>query len=53
MAFFNNNVVNISEAVDPKEHKMNDVKEMEEEWKEKRIHGQYVRGKERKVLTGI
>ena len=27
------NVVDISEAVDPKEYKVNDVKEMENEWK--------------------
>ena len=40
------NVVNISEAVDPKEYKVNEVKEMENEWKQKRMHGQYVREKE-------
>ena len=37
------NVVNISEAVDPKEYKVNEVKETENEWKQKRMHGQYVR----------
>ena len=41
-----NNVVNISEAVEPKEYKMNEVKGMEKEWKEKRMHGQYARGTE-------
>ena len=40
------NVVNISEAVDPKEFKVNEVKETENEWKQKRMHGQYVREKE-------
>ena len=40
------NVVNISEAVDPKEYKVNEVKETENEWKQKRMHGQYVREKE-------
>ena len=40
------NVVNISEAVDPKEYKVNEVKEAENEWKQKRIYGQYVREKE-------
>ena len=40
------NVVNISEAVDPKEYKVNEVKETENEWKQKRIYGQYVREKE-------
>ena len=40
------NVVNISEAVDPKEYKVNEVKERENEWKQKRMHGQYVREKE-------
>ena len=37
------NVVNISEVVDPKEYKVN---ETVNEWKQKRMHGQYVRGKE-------
>ena len=36
------NVVNISEAVDPKEYKVNEVKETENKWK----HGHYVREKE-------
>ena len=45
------NVVNISEAVDPKEYKVTEAKESENEWKQKRRHGQYVR--ERNVLTGI
>ena len=40
------NVVNISEAVDPKEYKVDEVKETENEWKQKRMHGQYVREKE-------
>ena len=40
------NVVDISEAVDPKEYKVNEVKEMENEWKQKRMHGQCVREKE-------
>ena len=41
------NVVDISEAVDPKEYKVNaEIKEMENEWKQKRMHGQYVREKE-------
>ena len=40
------NVVNISEAVDPKEYKVNKVKETENECKQKRTHGQYVREKE-------
>ena len=40
------NVVNISEAVDPKEYKVNEVKETENEWKQKRMHRQYVREKE-------
>ena len=40
------NVVDISEAVDPKEYKVNEVKEMENEWKQKRMHWQYVREKE-------
>ena len=37
------NVVNISEAVDPKEYKVIEVKETEDEWKQKRMHGQYMR----------
>lgn len=40
------NVVNISEAVDPKKNKVNEEKESENEWKQKRMHGQYVREKE-------
>ena len=40
------NVVNISEAVDPKEYKVNEAKQTENEWKQKRMHGQYVREKE-------
>ena len=36
------NEVNISEAVDPKEYKVNEVKETENEWNQKRMHGQYV-----------
>ena len=40
------NVVNISEAVDPKEYKVNEAKESENEWKQKRMHGQYVKEKE-------
>ena len=41
------NVVNISEAtVDPKQFKVNEVKEAENEWKQKRMHGQHVREKE-------
>ena len=40
------NVVNISEAVDPKEYKVNEVKETENEWKQKRMHGRYLREKE-------
>ena len=40
------NVLNISEAVDPKEYKVDEVKETENEWKQKRLHGQYVREKE-------
>ena len=39
------NVVTISEAVDPREFKVNEVKETENEWKQKRMHGQHVRGK--------
>ena len=42
----NSNVVNISEAVDPKKYKVNEVEETENEWKQKRMHGQYVREKE-------
>ena len=42
----NSNVVNISEAVYPKEYKVNEVNATENEWKQKRMHGQYVRGKE-------
>ena len=37
---------NISEAVDPNEYEVNEVKETENEWKQKRMHGQYVREKE-------
>ena len=40
------NVVNISEAVDPKQYKVNEAKQTENEWKQKRMHGQYVREKE-------
>ena len=40
------NVINILEAVDPKEYKVNEAKKTENEWKQKRIHGQYVREKE-------
>ena len=40
------NVVDISEAVDPKEYKVNEVKEMGNKWKQKRMHEQYVREKE-------
>ena len=40
------NVVNISEAVNPKEYKVNEAKQTENEWKQKRMHGQYVREKE-------
>ena len=40
------NVVNISGAVGPKEYKVNEEKESENEWKQKRMHGQYVREKE-------
>ena len=40
------NVVNISEAVDPKEYKVNEAKQTENEWKQKRMHGQCVREKE-------
>ena len=44
--FRDNNVLNISEAEDPKEYKVNEEKESENKWKKKRIHGQYVREKE-------
>ena len=44
--FGDSNVVNISEAVDPKEDKVNEAKEKENEWKQKRVYGQHVRGKE-------
>ena len=44
------NVVNISEAVEPKEFKVKEVKETENESKQKRMHGQHVREKE---LTGM
>ena len=40
------NVINISEAVDPKEYKVHEAKEKENERKENRMHGQYVREKE-------
>ena len=40
------NVVNISEAVDPKEYKVNEAMESENEWKQKRMHRQYVRENE-------
>ena len=40
------NVVNISEAVDPMKYKVNEVEETENEWKQKRMHRQYVREKE-------
>ena len=33
---------NISQAVDPNEYEVNEVKETENEWKQKRTHGQYV-----------
>ena len=33
------NVVNISEPVDPKKYKVNEVEETENEWKQKRMHG--------------
>ena len=35
-------MLNISEAVDPNEYEVNEVKETENEWKQKRTHGQYV-----------
>ena len=34
------NEVDNSEAVDPKEYKVDEVKKMENEWKQKRMHGQ-------------
>ena len=40
------NVVNISEAVDSKEYKVNEAKQTANKWKQKRMHGQYVREKE-------
>ena len=40
------NVVNISEALDPEEYIVNELNETENEWKQKRMHGQYVREKE-------
>ena len=36
------NLVNISEAVDPKEYKVNKAKQKENEWKQERMHGHYV-----------
>ena len=39
-------VVNISDAVDPKKFKVNEVKEMENEWKQKKMHWQYAREKD-------
>ena len=36
--FGDSNVVNVSEAVDPKEYKVNEVNETENEWKQKRMH---------------
>ena len=39
------NVVNILEAVDPKEYRVNEAKQTENEWKQKRMHGQYLREK--------
>ena len=36
------NEVNISEAVDPKQYKVNEVKETENKWNQKRMHGQYM-----------
>ena len=33
------NVVNISEAVDPKEYKVNEVNETKSEWKQKKCMG--------------
>ena len=40
------NVVNISEPVGPKKYKVNEVEETKNEWKQKRMRGQYVREKE-------
>ena len=40
------NVVNISEAVDPKEYKVNEAKQTENEQKTKKMHGQYLTEKE-------
>ena len=40
------NVVKISEAVNAQEYKVYEAKESENEWKQKRMHGQYVREKE-------
>ena len=40
------NVVNISKAVDPKEYRVNEAKEKENEWKQKKMYAQYVREKE-------
>ena len=40
------NVVNISDVVDPKEYKVNEVNDTENEWKQIRMDGQYVREKE-------
>ena len=36
------NEVNISEAVDLKQYKVNEVKETENKWNQKRMHGQYM-----------
>ena len=41
----NSSVVNTSEAVDPKEYKVKEVKETENKWKQRRMHGQCVRDK--------
>ena len=40
------NVVNIPEAVDPKEYRVNEANQSGNEWKQKRTLGQYVREKE-------
>ena len=40
------NVVNMSEAVDAKEYKVNAATEKENEWNQKRMYGQYAREKE-------
>ena len=40
------NVVNISEVVDPKGYKMNEAKQTENNWKQKRMHGKCVKEKE-------